>query len=343
MEGQRSVRTLIAWGVALVVLILLWVNRSAIGAAGTPFLLAIILAYLLNPLVDFFEGRSIPRVLSIIMIYLAVGAILALLVTYTIPRIVAEISKLSERLPDFTAMISSNIANLQERFQRSNLPPVFQQLVDQNIHKAQERLLTALEYSVEAVLSLLGKVFISLLTPVLAFYMLKDTSVIKRTISDLIPGKHRRKILAWLSKIDATLGSWIRGQLLIAFMVGLLSTIGLSLIGLDFAILLGVLAGFLDILPYFGPIIGGIPPVVVGLLVSPTMGLKALAVMVVVQQIEGNFITPQILGHTLGLHPLLIIFALLLGGELGGFLGLVLSVPIAAVIKVTLEHITTGN
>ncbi|MDP3487354.1 MAG: AI-2E family transporter, partial [Bacillota bacterium] len=189
----------------------------------------------------------------------------------------------------------------------------------------------------------LGRVFVALLTPVLTFYILKDVVVIKRTIANLMPGKHRRKLLAWLSKIDASLGSWIRGQLLIAFMVGVLSTVGLSIIGLDFAILLGVLAGMLDVIPYFGPLIGGIPPVVVGILVSPAMGIKTLAVIIVVQQIENNLITPQILGHSLGLHPLLVIFALLLGGEIGGLVGMVLSVPIAAIIKTTIEHLASGD
>lgn len=343
MDSQRLTRIAIAWGVALLVVVLAWAYRGPLGAAATPFFLAVILAYLLNPLVDFFEERRIPRVLSIIMIYLAMGALLALAVTYTIPRVIAEITKLSERLPEFTELVTTFLYDMQDRFQRSNLPPVFHNIIEQNIERTQDRLLLALEYSVDAVLGLLGRVFVALLTPVVTFYILKDVTVIKRTLSNLLPGKHRRKLLAWLSKIDATLGSWIRGQILIALIVGVLTTIGLRLIGLDFAILLGVLAGFLDIVPYFGPIIGGIPPVVVGLLVSPSMGVKALAVIVVVQQIESNLITPQILGHTLGLHPLLVIFALLVGGELGGFLGLVLSVPVAAVLKVTLEHLAAGD
>jgi len=343
VEGQRITRVVIAWLVGLVAVGLLWINRAPLSSAATPFLLAIILAYLLNPLVDFFESRHIPRVLAIFMIYLAVGALIALSITYTVPRMLMEINKLTERLPEFTGLLTQFVADIEERFQRTNLPPVLRNMVEHNIQKAQDRLLVALEYSVEVLLAALGRVFVALLTPVLTFYILKDVVVIKRTISNLLPGKHRRKLLAWLSKIDSTLGSWIRGQLLIAFMVGVLSMIGLSIIGLDFAILLGVLAGMLDVIPYFGPIIGGIPPVVVGLLVSPAMGIKALAVIIVIQQIESNLITPQILGHSLGLHPLIVIFALLLGGELGGLVGMILSVPVAAILKVTIEHLTAGD
>jgi len=343
MEGQRITRLVIAWGIGLAALIIVWVYRAPLSSAATPFLLAILLAYLLNPLVDFFESRRIPRVLGIFMIYLAAGALIALGITYTIPRVLVEINKLTERLPEFTQLLTDLVADIQDRFQRSNLPPVFQGLIEQNIQRAQDRLLLALDHTVDALLATLGRVFVALLTPVLTFYILKDVDVIKRTISNIIPGKHRRKLLTWLSKIDATLGSWIRGQLLIAFLVGVLTTVGLSLIGLEFAVLLGVLAGLLDIIPYFGPIIGGVPPVVVGLLVSPAIGLKALAVIVVVQQIESNLITPQILGHSVGLHPLFVIFALLLGGELAGFVGLVLAVPAAAIIKTTLEHLTAGD
>ncbi|KAF0197461.1 MAG: Uncharacterized protein FD169_443 [Bacillota bacterium] len=342
MEGQR-LRVVVAWGLGLFAAALLWINRAPLSSAATPFVLAVFLAYLLNPLVDFFESRRIPRVLGIFMIYLAAGALIALGITYTIPRILVEINKLSERLPEFTQLFTQVLADMQERFQRANLPPVFQNLIEQNIQRTQDRLLLVLDHTVDALLETLGRVFVALLTPILAFYILKDVDVLKRTITNLMPGKHRRKLLAWLSKIDGTLGSWIRGQLLIAFMVGVLSTIGLSLIRLEFAVLLGVLAGMLDVIPYFGPIIGGIPPVIVGLLVSPAMGLKALVVIIVVQQIESNLITPQILGHSVGLHPLLVIFALLLGGELGGLAGLVLSVPVAAMIKATLEHIAAGD
>lgn len=343
MDWPRVTRLSFAWGIALCAVLLLWLNRAPIMSAAVPFIFAIILAYLLNPLVDFFESRRIHRVVAILMIYLAVGAIIAIVVTYMIPRVIIEITKLSEKIPEFTVLITGMLQDMQERFQHSNIPPVFQELLEQNVHRAQERLLTALDYAVDAVLSTLGRFFIALLTPILTFYMLKDVDILKRTITNVLPGKHRRSVLSWLSKIDLTLGSWIRGQILIAFIVGLLTTIGLRIIGLDFAILLGILAGFLDVIPYFGPIIGGIPPVLVGLLVSPSVGLKALAVILIVQQIESNLITPQILGHSLGLHPLLVIFSLLLGGQVGGFLGLVLSVPTAAIIKVTLEHIAAGD
>lgn len=343
MERPKNSRSVIAWFIGIVLVALAWAYRGPLSSALMPFFLAVFLAYLLNPLVDFLGERKVPRVLGILIIYLSVGAVIALLVTYTVPRIVYETTRLTERLPEFTALLTEFAADLEDRFHNSSIPPVLQDLIEENIAKSQARFIALLENSVDLLLDLFGKVFVALLTPILTFYILKDVFVIKQGISNMLPSKHRRKVLAWMSKIDATLGRWIRGQLMIAFMVGVLSSIGLSLIGLDFALLLGAVAGVLDVVPYFGPFIGGVPPVVVGLLISPAMGLKALAVIVVVQQIESNLITPQILGHSLGLHPLMVIFALLLGGELGGFLGLILSVPVAAVIKVTLEHIALGD
>ena len=343
MSWHKTFRE-VAMGLMLLILALIvWVYRSSLISALMPFLLAIVLAYLLNPLVDFLQERRLPRVVAILLLYLALGLVIAVTVSYTVPRVVAELDKLTERLPEFSEIIASFLIDLQDRFQRSSLPPVFQGIVEQNIAKGQQRLLLVLDNSLDLLLHGFGRMFIMLLTPILTFYILKDMKLIKKTIAQILPGKYRRRLLSWLSRIDATLGSWIRGQILIAMAVGALTALGLKIIGLDFAVLLGVVAGILDIVPYFGPFIGGIPPVVVGLFISPTMALKALIVIVIVQQIESNLITPQVLGHSLGLHPLIVIFSLLLGGEIAGFWGLVIAVPVAAMIKVTLEHLAASE
>ena len=341
MQKPRTLREAALAVMGLLLLVVLWSLRGPLSTALLPLVLAVGLAYLLNPLVDALDQRRVPRPVAILLIYCVLGASVGLLITYTVPRVASELTRLSEKIPEFTASLTQTFLEWEERLQRSNFPPVFQDIIERNIMRTQEKLLTVLENTFEALLETFGRIFVIFLTPILTFYLLKDLHQIKRSITLILPGKRRRRLLAWLTHIDRTLGSWIRGQILIAFTVGLLTALGLKLIKLEFAVLLGVIAGIFDVIPYFGPFIGGIPPVIIGLIMSPAMGLKALLVIVIVQQIESNLITPLVMGHSLGLHPLVVIVALLIGGQVAGFWGLVLAVPTAAIIKVTLEHLRT--
>ncbi|HEU4964788.1 MAG TPA: AI-2E family transporter, partial [Bacilli bacterium] len=180
---------------------------------------------------------------------------------------------------------------------------------------------------------------ISFVIPFLVFYMLKDLKVLERTVVAFFPRQNRREIVRLIRSIDEALGNYIRGQLMVAAAVGLGTYIGLVIVDMPYALLLALIVAITNIIPYIGPFIGAAPAILLALTVSPTMALKVAIVNLVMQQLEGNLISPLLIGRQLKLHPMLIIFALLLGGEMFGIVGLILAIPVVAVGKVILQHV----
>ncbi len=328
-----SPRNLLIWGGAALGLFLLYSWRAQIIPALTPFLFALLLAYLLSPFVEALEKRKVPRTLAIVIIYSVFIAALVLAGVYGIPAIVNEVNGLIKQLPALTQQVQELLAAAEEQFNHFNLPPTINETLENNLLKLQGYLDSLLNAIPQFILDLFGRIVAVILIPILSFYMLKDVELIKQGLLNLAPGGQRGRLIALFSRIDEKLGAWIRGQLTVGFIVGFLVFIGLEIIGMDFAVVLGILVGVTNIIPYFGPIIGAIPALFLGLLRSPLMFVKVLIVQVVAQQLESNLITPQVLGRQLGLHPLLIIFSLLLGAQFAGIAGLLFAVPVTAVIR----------
>ena len=187
-------------------------------------------------------------------------------------------------------------------------------------------------------MGLFSGLFIYLLTPILAYYLLRDKAIICEKINGIFPCAYKQRIAYLCREIDRVLTKFIRGHLLLALIVGILMAIGLSIINVKFAILLGIFAGVLDLVPYFGPILGAIPAVAIALLDSKSKAIYVIIITVLIQQLESNYLSPKILGESVGLHPLAIIFVVLAGGHLFGFLGLVLAVPAAAIGKIIINY-----
>lgn len=155
----------------------------------------------------------------------------------------------------------------------------------------------------------------------------------------MIPLSKRSELLQLWEEIDEVLINFIIGNLTVALLVGSCTAFGLAMIGMDFPLLLGIITGITNIIPYFGPVIGGIPAVLLALLKSQKLAFYVIIVIVVVQQLESNFISPKVLGKSVGLHPLIVIFILLAGGELGGIVGMLIAVPLTAVLKIIVTYL----
>ena len=346
MESKQNYRSVyLRFGIigavwALIFLLLYMLSRYGATAFVVllPFFLAIILAYILNPLVEFLENRRIPRHLGILAIYAVFFSSAFILAITTIPTLILELQKLAERIPDYTRQFQSFILNLQSDYQRIKIPESLRVVLDQNIMELQEGIQTALERVSQTVLGMFSHLFTIVVIPLLVYYILRDMDNLKRSFVLLFPKTYRMWVSTMGSEMDRTLGAYFRGMLLICFLVGFLTYIGLLLIGLDFALLLGIIAGITNIIPYFGPLIGAVPAVLIALLTTPTLVLKVILVIVVVQQLESQVIAPQILGRSLGLHPLLVIFVLILGGKFFGLAGLIFAVPFAAMLRIFFRH-----
>lgn len=303
-----------------------------------PFIIAIVIAYILNPLVVVFEKRRVSRGLAIMLLYAIIFAFVFLAGVWTIPGLVAELQKLMVMLPEYSEQAQAFIRHLYSDYQRFALPESLRVALDENILFFQRNLQHMLERVTATLLGLFSHFFMLLLLPLLVYYFLRDMDHLKNALVALFPAKYRQRVLVAGSEIDTALGSYLRGLLLICFLVGLLTYLGLRLLGVEFALILGIIYGLTNIIPYFGPLIGALPAVFIALLDSPLLALKVVGVMVAVQQLDSHLISPQVLARSLGLHPLAVILALLAGGRLFGLPGLILAVPLAAMLRIVLRH-----
>lgn len=317
---------------------LLFVGRSLF-SIFIPFLLAIILAYILNPLVEFLEERRVPRSLGILLIYAVFFSFAFLFCVTAIPALINELQKLGEMLPQYTNQFQHFLFSLQSDYRRINMPESIRMALDQNILNLQAAIQTLLERVTGSVLNLFSNLLAMLVIPLMVYYFLRDMDALKRSAVLLFPKKYRSWFVTMGSEMDRTMGAYFRGILVISFLVGVLTYVGLALVGLDYALILGIVAGLTNVIPYFGPIIGAIPAVLLALLTSPALALKAGLVYVIIQQLESHIIAPQVLGRSLGLHPLVVIFVLVLGGKLYGLPGLIFAVPFTAVARIFLKHV----
>jgi len=303
-----------------------------------PFILALVLAYLLNPLVTNLEKKGFDRTLAIIIVYASVLGVIAFFIVYAFPVITKEIDKFSKMVPVLTMQIQKSITNFYENYQRVQIPESLRQVIDDTINNIEQFLIASLDALAERVLGIFSGLIIILISPILAFYILKDKNILGERIMGLFPIAFRRELSHLWKEIDRVLTKFIRGHLLIAFLVGLMMAFGLTIIGVPFAILLGIISGLFDLIPYFGPVLGALPAFVMALLDSPVKALYVLILMIIVQQIESNILSPKILGESVGLHPLTVIFVVLAGGHLFGLLGLLIAVPVTAVTRIIANY-----
>ncbi len=299
-------------------------------------LLAVVLAYLLYPLVRLVENRSMSRTSSILIVYCAMFFILAGLVLHGMPHIIAQLYLLAEVVPGYTAQAQEFTSSLQVEYARAGIPDAVRRIIDERITWVEQMLLQMAEQVVQVIIGLAGYIFNLILAPIFAYYLLKDVEMFTERAVLLIPYQWREDVLELGSEISRVVDSFIRGYLLVSVITGIMTGFALALLGMDFALMLGIFAGITNLIPYFGPLIGAVPAVALAMLVSKWLAIKVIIAFLVIQQVESSIISPKILGDRVGLHPLLVILVLLAGGQLFGLTGLILSVPVAAVLRVVI-------
>lgn len=297
-----------------------------------PFVFAIIIAYILNPLVEMLTERKMNRTAAVALIYfILIGSIIVALV-YIIPIIILELDKLIDTLPFYTREVQKILANIKTTYLTS-LPLAFQEIIDRNIHRMEELLLAWLQKIADAIIGIFSNMLSIILAPILGFYFLRDLNKIKECTILIIPISYRKIVLQWFERFSSTLGRYFRSQLIVSLIIGALTTISMMILGVDFAFLIGLVAGLTNIIPYFGPLIGIMPAVAIALLRYPYKIPWIIVSMLIIHQLESGIISPHIVGEHVGLHPITVILALLTGGTFFGLIGLILAVPTAALMK----------
>lgn len=314
--------------------LMLWRIRGVL----LPFLLAIVLSYLFNPLVKVLVKKGFSRTAALIFIYVMFVLILAVGVGLVIPTVVFELNRLAEFVPQYFAEVQEMAYEFQARYSEVQLPQAVRQAIDDAVLTVQGKLLGLVSSAAQSVLGIFSALFSVVLAPILSFYLLKDVDGMRVGLGRFIPAQERKGTLRLLSEIDQVVAGFVRGQLIVAAIVGTLVTLALLLLKIRFAMILGIVAGITEIIPYFGPFIGAIPALAVAASTSTADAVKVLIALVAVQQLEAQLISPRIIGKHVGLHPLAVIFALLAGFELFGVVGMIVAVPIAGIIRVLVDH-----
>jgi len=332
ITNRTFLHRLFLFALGVIILIFAYYNRNKINAVFLPFALGILISYILTPLVEFLTQRGFKRVQAVIIIYFILLLSILVALLYIIPVTLMEIDSLMEAVPSITKEIQKNLWQLKTKY-LDILPPGFQDMIDMNIDYFQLVVLNFLQSTVDGIIGSLSSLFSLILGPILGFYILRDLDKIKTDITMVFPRDHRDKIISWLKVTDIALGQYIRSQIVVSLIIGVFTTVAMYIIGIDFALLIGGVSAVTNIIPYFGPIIGAIPAVLIAAIRYPKKILGIIIAILVIHQLESGIISPHIVGENVGLHPITVIFSLLVGGSFFGIWGLILCVPAAVLIK----------
>lgn len=303
------------------------------------FALAILLSYMINPIVDAISKRCAPRAAAILWAYLALFLVMTGFLMYGFPLIITQLNSLMDTIPLYTLQAKELTLSIQERYSDLGMSDGLKKVFDERIHWLEDILLEQVRNILAAIVGMVGSIFKILLAPVLSFYILRDLELIRIKALSLLPVSWRDEAVDLFQEIDQVLGSFIKGYLLVAAIVGGMTAVVMALLGIDFALMLGLFAGLTELIPYFGPIIGAVPAVCLALLESKWLAVKVAAAFLIIHQLESSIISPKILGDKVGLHPLAVILSLLAGGELYGLTGMLLAVPVAAMLRVIVNFV----
>lgn len=323
----------------VLILAVIYLLRRPLLAVLAPVLIALIIAYILNPVAIWLEQRRLSRTMAVLLIFLVFFGISYLFLARFLPMFVEEVNNLVGRVPQYVERGQGLLAELYKTAARLNLPPSVLDALEKGLQAAEERLLANLARIPEVTVNAARGLFTFFLVLVLSFYLLRDFELVGDSIYLILPRKIRPRARKILHEIDSSLGKYIRGQLILALVVGALTYLSLLLLGVEFSLIWGIFAGITNTIPYFGPFLGAVPAVFMALLVSPALALKTVLVFVIIQQLESNFISPYVLGKTMGLHPLVVLLALLIGGQFFGIWGLIAAVPAVAAAKIIIRNL----
>lgn len=296
------------------------------------FFLGAVLAYLLFRPISFLERKGLKRVWAILLLYLLLLTVFSLFFSLAVPAMVVELNQMAGILPDYADQ-ARNMAKSIDGMELGKLTPVLKE----NLNQIENKLFEGLKNFLGGFYSFLGKFLALAFSPILAFYIINDWEKIRDSFLGLFSPSFRREIKAVLDKIDEALIEFLKGHLIIATFVGIFTGTAAALLGVKFPLLIGLVAGVADLVPYFGAFLGGFFAILIALSESLQLALYMGLAVVIIQQVESNIITPRIMGGKLGMHPLLIVFALLAGGKLMGIWGMLLAVPLAAALKVVIQ------
>ena len=325
-----AVGLLLAW--------LFWQVKGALPA----FFIATALAFILDPIVTFLERRGLPRWAGVLVAYVAVVALVWVLVAFAVPPLADQTRELIDHLPELGASVTNIQQDVLAWYQSLPLPAGLRAMIDESIANANATFADAIRQilgpAVSTVLRTAGFIFGLIVIPVWLFFVLKDRAGLPRAVRRGLPEAWHADADNVMSLLALTGGRWVRGQLLLGAAIFLATVIGLTILTVigfgefgRFTLVLALIAGVLEWFPIIGPIIAAIPAILIGLTISPAAAIAAAVLYTAIQQLENNLLVPKVLGDAVKLHPAVMILALVVGGALFGIGGAILAAPIVAI------------
>ncbi|MFA7308871.1 MAG: AI-2E family transporter [Patescibacteria group bacterium] len=327
-EPQQTISYDISWMSIIRVIVVLFGVYLLIRLSDIFLILFIVLILnaALSPVVAKIKAKlNITRILAILLLYLGIFIILGIIAYLIIPPVIEQIQRISTDLPGYAKKIDGLFGPFINQDTLTN---------PTNLQSASSSITGFADSLFKAGTSFFGGIATAFYVLILTLFMLLEEDAIRKFFVQLIPISQKVYILEITTKISEKMGHWALGQLSLMGIIGLLSVIGYSIIGLPYALTLGVLAGLLELIPTIGPIIAAIPAVFVGFLQSPLQGVATLIFAIAIQQIENQFVVPKVMQKAIGVSPFIILIAFLVGSELAGILGALLAVPTVAIISV---------
>lgn len=294
--------------------------------------LAIIIASAVDPWVSFFEKYFVPRLLGVSLVYCAVLGVLAAVLYFMIPPIIDQIKQFAVVLPDYYEALSRQVFRTTR-----GISPDWAKEAQVFLIGAGEQIKSYTSGAIQAFSALFGGVAASGAVVVISFYLAVQRKGVEDFLRLVTPHNQEKYVLDLWKRVEIKLGRWFQGQLLLGCVVGVSVFAGLSVIGVPYALVLGLIAGIFEIVPIVGPLFSALLGVAVAVLISPFLAALTLLFYLIVQQVEAHVLVPLLMRRIMGLNPVVVIVALLIGAKLGGVLGMVLAVPMAAVAGEALD------
>lgn len=299
------------------------------------FFVSLLLAALIEPFAEWFSVRNIPRVLSVLIVYVVLLTVVVLLFVGLSPIITDQFSQLAANL----SSISNEVAGAVSKVQSFSV----QHGLSQDVSKSIQGIETEISQSVGSLFSTVkgffGGLATGLIILVLTFYMVAEGEKMQKYFKRLAPLEYQPFLSEVMKKMQIKIGAWLRGELFLGFVIGLASYIGLSILHVKYALLLAVIAGFCEMIPYIGPLFSAIPAAIIAFAQSPMLALLVLGLYLIIQQTENHLLVPKVMQKVTGLNPIMSIVALLIGVKLGGVPGAFFAIPVAMMLTVIMEEL----
>lgn len=326
-----SIFSIIKFFLVVIALYFLYIIKDVLAI----LFVSIILASAVDPWVDRLEKIKFPRWLSILLIYVVLLLIFAVVIILIIPPLVTQVTQLALSFPAYTEKLSE-VFNTVRNFSLSHgLATSF----GNSVNSIQGGISSAAQSVFSTVFGVFGGILSFIIILVIVFYMTVEENAVKRSMAIFVPRRYEKFTLGLVNKVQAKIGSWLKGQLLLCLIVGLMSYIGLLILGVNYALILALVAGIGELIPFVGQFTSAALAIFLTFTQSPIKALFVFILYVVIQQFENNFIVPKVMQRAVGLNPILILVALLIGAQIGGVLGLLLAIPVATSINVIVTEV----